>query len=255
MEEPYRQTAKRRTSRLREIFPQVCSICLTRLSEGAFPEGICSFCLSNLPVRPPERSYSRLMQPGVLGAKDYLPLYTCFYYEGAARKAIRELKFHERTDFGPLLGDVAAQFWQREARLAEGTERVEHFLLDDIIPIPLHETRLRERGYNQVEEICRRLAERIGVPVRSDLLVRHRYTSRQSETVSREDRLANVEGAFRLADETKMRGRRFLLVDDVLSTGATLWQAAGALRRMGAEVVLLAVASNKPHEPEEKTSL
>ncbi len=231
------------------LLPQVCSICLTRLSEGAFPQGICSFCLSRLPVRPPDKCLSSLERPGSLGKGDSLPLYTCFYYEGAVRKAIRELKFHERTDFGPLLGDLLAQFWLREKRLAEQSERARHFAIDGIVPVPLHETRLRERGYNQVEMICRRMGERLEVPVYAELLCRNRRTSRQSETMSREERLANVAGAFSLAAENdvNVRGRYYLLMDDVISTGATLWQAAESLLYQGAGVILLAAASNKPH--------
>lgn len=100
---------------------------------------------------------------------------------------------------------------------------------DVVVPVPLHRSRLRRRGFNQAELMARSLAEKIKTPV-SDRLEAVRRTRDQVE-LSAAGRRANVEGAFRMRGA--VRGRA-LLVDDVFTTGATLSACAGALRRAGA---------------------
>jgi ComF family protein len=101
--------------------------------------------------------------------------------------------------------------------------------VDAIIPLPLHPKRLKHRGYNQAELLANGIAEVTGLPVRNDLLRRERMTHTQTRR-SRLDRWGNVSSAF-VADPATMTNARLLLVDDVVTTGATLEAAASALMK------------------------
>jgi ComF family protein len=110
---------------------------------------------------------------------------------------------------------------------------------DMVIPVPLHASRRRERGYNQAELLARAFAASQGLPVRTDLLVRARPTEAQTH-LSRAERLLNVAGACALSDPTAAKsvaGRRILLVDDMTTTGSTFDAAAEPLRDAGAASV------------------
>ena len=109
----------------------------------------------------------------------------------------------------------------------------EMFAADVVVPVPLHPARLRERGYNQAELIARPLARRLGLPCRSYLLVRTRSAPRQAKAHVRE-RWRSVRGAYAIRQGTRVDNLRVLLVDDVLTTGATLDACSRALRRRGA---------------------
>ena len=125
-------------------------------------------------------------------------------------------------------------------------------LIDYVIPVPLHRRRLRERGFNQAELMIRSWPAMSGAPDRqrmpptllTDNLVRCRYTAPQTG-LDRRQRVTNLVDAFQLVDPSTVRGRRVLLVDDVLTTGATVNACARVLRRAKAasvEVLTLARA-------------
>lgn len=96
-------------------------------------------------------------------------------------------------------------------------------LPDAIVPVPLHPTRLKERGFNQCQELARPLARKLGVPIQSDWLQRQIPTSHQVG-LSRAQRRANLDNAF--AASPAVKGKRILLIDDTLTTGTTLRKAA-----------------------------
>jgi ComF family protein len=112
---------------------------------------------------------------------------------------------------------------------------------DLVVPVPLHPSRLRERGFAQalaLAEHARRFA-RLAAPLAHDLLVRHRPTAEQAGLV-RAARIANVAGAFAVTDAARLRGRHVLLIDDVVTTGATAAACTRVLRRAGARAVTVA---------------
>lgn len=114
---------------------------------------------------------------------------------------------------------------------------------DLVLPVPLSERRARERGFNQSELISRAFSRRSGVPLNIKALKRVRHSQPQSGLHGDEKRRANVAGSFRVEDRAKVRDRNVILLDDVVTSGATMLHAAMALRVAGAENILaLAVA-------------
>jgi len=160
-----------------------------------------------------------------------------FYGDGPVTRAILELKFGGKLHCAPPLADLLHRLvgtWE-EARRA-----------DWIVPVPLHPRRLRSRGYNQAALLSKFLGSRAGIPVAYELLTRARETRPQTR-LSREQRLANVRGAFLVADAEAVSGRRIRLVDDVFTTGTTLDECALALKRAGAaRIAALTVARSVP---------
>jgi ComF family protein len=115
--------------------------------------------------------------------------------------------------------------------------------IDTIIPVPLHYRRLRQRGFNQASLLARGLGSLLQIPVDYFSLKRTRWTDPQIG-LSRKQRAANVKGAFSLKSAKKIKGKGILLLDDVLTTGETVNQCVGVLKKDGGarEVVVLTVA-------------
>lgn len=151
-------------------------------------------------------------------------------FGGALADAIHRLKFGDRPDVARALGDLLAA---RGRALASGA--------DAIVPVPLGPVRLSTRGYNQASLLARRLSLAWDIPRLPTALARVRETAPQAQA-ARGDRAPNVEGAF-AASSSRLRGRRVVLVDDVMTTGATLRAARAALASAGARVVGVAVVA------------
>jgi ComF family protein len=151
---------------------------------------------------------------------------SAYLYGGPLADAVRRLKYGRRTELAPALGAMLAE------RALELSGEV-----DVVVPVPLHATRLRARGFNQAALLASPVARALGVPLATRELVRLRDTPPQAG-LGGADRLRNVRGAF---VATAAPGGRVLLVDDVRTTGATLAECAEALRVAGAEHVLTLV--------------
>lgn len=155
-----------------------------------------------------------------------------FAYDEASRSPILALKHADRLDLVPGFAHWLARSGQ--ALLAE-TEL--------IVPVPLHPLKLWQRRYNQAAELARHLGVLSGKPMAPRALERIRRTESQGAMVSAKARRRNVRGAFRVSDPSSVAGRKVLLVDDVLTTGATAEACARALKRAGAaKVQILALA-------------
>ena len=151
------------------------------------------------------------------------------YYEGPVVEAIRRFKYHCQAVLWRPLGGLMVE------ALEDGAADVDPETVDVVCPVPLHESRLRERGFNQSELLAEVVAEAIGKPLRP-LLEKTRPTAPQVDLPAK-SRGANVRGAFAARLEEVIAGQRVLLIDDLFTTGATLGECARALRRAGAEEV------------------
>jgi ComF family protein len=171
-------------------------------------------------------------------------------YTGNLRKAILQLKFHGREFLANRLGEFLAQAFKA---LSEPDSAI-------VAPVPLHASRRRQRGFNQAELLARGLVrwlrrkERFeGLQFVADLLRRTRATLPQVG-LSVSARRQNVSGVFSVARPERVRNRTIVLVDDVMTTGATLSACAAALKRAGASRVLaLSLARASPQFPDSGT--
>lgn len=147
-----------------------------------------------------------------------------FHYEGIIQKAIKALKYR-------YVSDLASEFVSLIPPLTIAEA-------DMLIPIPLHSSRLRERGYNQAEVLGGLIAQKLDIPMRTDILKRVKKTTPQVEMKKRSERLKNMEGVFAIHNSSFMiHNSRILLFDDVYTTGATMQSAANVLKQKGASVV------------------
>jgi ComF family protein len=158
------------------------------------------------------------------------------------RDAVHAAKFYRHERAATLLGEALAECVAEELaeRHAFGT-----FFAPVVVPIPLHESRLRERGFNQAERIARSFTRHVSetqLRCVTDVLVRVRHTHSQAH-LPKAERMQNVAGAFVVAKPDLIQGRDVILVDDVVTTGATLGAAREALLKAGAhDVLCIAVA-------------
>jgi ComF family protein len=146
------------------------------------------------------------------------------YFEGALREAIHRFKYRGLRALAHPLGQLMAEQWTAC-----------HVPAEVIIPVPLHPSRLAERGYNQATLLARELQTATGLPVATESLVRIRATAPQV-TLGAAARQENVLGAFRCCGDT-IAGRQAVLVDDLCTTGATLSACSVALQEAGASSV------------------
>ena len=207
------------------LFPITCVGC------GESGKLICDTCLASLPRL--ERPYcSRCAGPGAVsicqrcysGPPHFDGIRAPYLMEGVIREAIHSFKYR----------NVFAAKRELASLLAEYVEA--HPLPGNVIvPVPLHPRRLRSRGYNQAALLCRELGKMIGLPVNESLLVRSLDTHPQARSASRQERQQNVSLSFRSAGDS--RGLSIILVDDVVTTGATMSACAKVLKAGGAEAV------------------
>lgn len=221
------------------VFPDECRICgvpLTKISR--IP--VCRDCLRKpeplsadyfcVLCRTPFLNPAPLDDEGRcalcrLGLRSFDSAYSYGAYEGVLRELIHLFKY---ARIRPLAGPLGE-------RLAAAIPRDQTF--DAIVPVPLHWRRRWQRGFNQSALLARAIARRYGVPVR-DALRRKRATATQAGLTNSRRRL-NVAGAFVVGSKRDVAGCRILLVDDVMTTGATASACAAALKRAGARHVAL----------------
>jgi ComF family protein len=192
--------------KLSYVVSPLCPLCGIPFA-GVGTDHICGSCQ----IRAPHFDYARAH----------------LLYEGAGRDLIHAFKYSYKTHLRRPLGLL----------LLEG---LEGFLRDQaadlLIPVPLHRTRLRSRGFNQAQLLCAMVSERLSIPVMPDGLARTRPTQPQVE-LSALERRNNVKGAFAVRHPVQVAGRRILLLDDVMTTGSTVDECAGELKKCGATLV------------------
>ncbi|MBM3307459.1 MAG: ComF family protein [Candidatus Eisenbacteria bacterium] len=213
------------------VLPDACLVCGTPLEGGE--RDLCARC--RLVLRP--AAPRALPLPTLEGGEDAPRPETEFAayaldFDGPARALVHALKYQGRRGVADTLAAIIGPL---VANLPGAG-------VDAIVPVPLHPVRLRERGFNQTDLIAGGLARFAGAPVQTAWLRRARPTRTQTD-LSRADRIRNVRGAF--AAGRALQGTRLLLLDDVVTTGATLASAASALRRAGASCECFAVAGAK----------
>jgi len=204
------------------VYPSACRLCGEELpTEDTL---VCNNCWREV------ARYNWIISEKVVVVHN-VPIYGTFSLSAHKDKAQELVHLIKYNDLSILVGR-----WIKRAK--DRLEPMRGWLLDVVVPIPLHHTRRRERGYDQALIISSHLAKVLGVPIGSALLKRIRSTKPMIE-VSAEERLDNVKDAFLCRSGDGLMGKRILLVDDVYTTGATTSQSAKALYAGGAERVFV----------------
>lgn len=201
------------------LFPEVCASCGNLLLKGE--ETVCTTCRYLLPKTRYELNPENPLAVGFFGQMPFNAVMSEFFFSksGHVQALIHGLKYHGAKENGIFLGREIG----RSIKDAPAFQDI-----DFIIPIPLHPKKLKIRGYNQSMVIAQGIGEETGVPIAADCLVRKVFTATQTKK-SREERWQNVKDIFDVVNVSKIEGKHVLLVDDVLTTGATLMSAGKAL--------------------------
>jgi predicted amidophosphoribosyltransferase len=215
------------------LYPSVCCVCSAELAayEGPYFCGDCGAEIASGGMSCDAVEYS--IAPAYL--PPYVPAYACFPYERAAEAAVKLLKYGGKTKLAATMGDAVAVLMS----LLNG-ERV----FDAAVAVPLHPRRKRERGFDQSRVIACRAAVKADVPLAYDGVLKRVRDTVPQVALDGEARLYNIADAF-AGDRRFFAGRRIVLIDDVITTGATIRACTQAVESAGG-VVGAAVAFTAP---------
>ena len=210
------------------VFPLRCVSCRRAIpSTPGIP--LCPACSAAVKKNPPPFGH----RCGT--TKHYFnQAYSLFLYEGPVKALVKELKYRGKDHLGKSLGGLMADFIEQNAIPVD--------TIDAVIAVPLHATKLREREFNQALLLAREVARRINKPLMEKALARCRNTKSQTE-LQKDERLRNMAEAFK-AERNTVNGKNILLVDDVMTTGATVSEAALALKQAGARMITVLTLAN-----------
>ena len=209
------------------VFPPLCVICDNVIYSGY--RMLCDECRQTMPkLNKPLLFATELTHPPdpPLWFEQTLAL---FEYNPQVQKLIHLYKYRNMPGFSGYLGELLGRIFLQQPELKN---------VDMILPVPLHISRYRERGYNQSALLALSVSKITGVPVYNKVLKRIKYTPPQA-SLNREERVKNLLGAFTVNKSISIRGKFVAIVDDVVTTGSTVNECARVLRAAGAGKVIV----------------
>lgn len=215
------------------IFPKRCLTC------WRFGKYFCNRCASIVRVIGTSETICPICERPAIGGLTHPRcqskyslggLTSIFRYDGIVKKAVKTLKYRRVTDLAKEFITLVPQpFFLEVTKLLTNKA--------SLIPIPLHPSRYRDRGFNQAEILGRLFANRLNIPIQTDILRRVKKTVPQVEMKDRKERLQNMKDVFELNHSTIKSSSHIILFDDVFTTGATMRAAAETLKRAGVRSV------------------
>lgn len=201
---------------LQLFYPHVCNGCGSDLLNN--DQLLCLKCISNLPHTHFAQHPGNYIEKIFFGRIPLSAAHSEFYFakESLIQHLIHQLKYKNNQAIGAYLGELMGLSLLKSNRFGK---------IDGLVPLPLYPDKERKRGYNQAAVICDGMSLAMNVPVYRDNLVRRRFTETQTKK-HRTERWENVAESFVINNEKTLAGKHFILVDDVVTTGATL-EAAG----------------------------
>lgn len=215
------------------FFPKVCSGCKSFLLTNE--NVICTICRHDIPLTnhhlSPENEAFKKFYGRI--PVEYVSALLYFHKKGIVQELIHSLKYRGHQEIGTILGDWYAEDLKDLALIQT---------VDVIIPVPIHKKRLRERGYNQVTNFGLSLSENLKIPYNAIILKRNIYSKTQSKK-SFLNRIEGIESVFDVSFTENDHNKHFLIIDDVITTGATLEACAHALLKIpGARISVVCMA-------------
>ena len=200
------------------FYPHVCTGCGSDLLNG--DNQLCLRCINELPHTSFAMHPNNPIEKIFWGRIPVVSAHSEFYFEKESliQHLIHQLKYKNNTDIGLYLGELMGKTLLLSGRFTG---------IDYLIPLPLYADKEHKRGYNQAAIICNGLSTVMNVPVLSGIVNRQRFTETQTRK-HRIERWQNVEGSFIITNPSALKGKSVLLVDDVITTGATL-EACGTM--------------------------
>jgi ComF family protein len=208
------------------FLPRYCTGCNKKLPYDE--KLVCLKCLNTIlkaDTKLIEAEYTRKFKNERI-IKDFFSLYI-LEKDKALQDIIHSIKYNKKFLAGVLLGRLLAESLEDKIKLWE---------IDLITPVPLHHLKKAERGYNQSEYIAKGISKRLGIRMQNNLLRRVRYTESQT-SMSLKEREQNIEKAFEVKSKKKIIDKNILLVDDVITTGATIKECGKVLKDNGVKLV------------------
>ena len=217
------------------VLPPVCLICGAPLEAGQVR--ICPRCWRGMRTVSPDDPLFCAMRGRLTSGGAIAGVVAEFWFEreGSLQLLIHQLKYEQMTGLGIDLGKRLG------LRILSSLDEKE---FAGLVPVPLHKSKLRERGYNQAEFISEGISSVTGLSVIPSILRRTRYTQSQT-AMNPAERKANVHGAFAIRQQSlpAVRGKSYILVDDVITTGATVAACASVLTEAGAADIVACAAA------------
>jgi ComF family protein len=215
------------------FFPHLCQACETSLL--GHEEVLCTTCLYNLPYTDFHIQTNNLVARQFWGKIPLKAGYALFHFSkgGKVQHLVHQLKYRNMPQIGNKLGELAGEQLQQHETLKAS---------DYIIPVPLHKSKLRKRGYNQSTCFAEGLAKALQIPVEDHNLIRTQATESQTHK-SRFSRFENMKEVFAVRHPEKLHGKHLLLVDDIVTTGSTLEACALELLKIpGVSISIATIA-------------
>jgi len=215
------------------FYPHVCAACGEPLVKDE--ETVCLKCRFLLPKTGYELNPNNPLAQSFYGRVRFHAVTACFFFakSGKVQHLIHELKYKGNKEAGVFLGQQLGESI-KEAPLFQG--------IDYLIPVPLHPKREKQRGYNQSLMIAKGIHEVTGIPIGDKYLVRAVHTATQTKK-SADERFKNVKDIFEVRFAKQLENKHILLIDDVLTTGATLEACAHQLEDIPGIVMSAATAA------------
>lgn len=194
------------------LFPQLCPACGESLVTGEHI--ICTDCLYSLPMTNFHQQPDNIVAQQFWGKLPLQGAYSLYYFAkgGKIQNLMHHFKYKGMLQIGNVLGEIAGRQLRENPAFASA---------EVIVPVPLHKSRLRQRGYNQSTCFAQGLATKLNAVVDDINLIRTHATQTQTHK-GRFMRFENMQEVFRVTDAEKLKGKHVLLVDDVMTTGSTL---------------------------------
>ncbi|MFD2036414.1 ComF family protein [Belliella marina] len=213
------------------VFPKTCCVCKRSLFD--FENQLCKICIGRLPITNyhlhPQNNDLVVKVMGLTNP-NLVMSFLRFTKRGMSQKLLHNLKYKNKPEVGIELGSLYGHLLQKHGFSDQW---------DLVVPVPLHPEKQRRRGYNQSEQFANGLASVLEVPMNLGL-IRTQFTETQTKK-TRMERIINVSEVFAVNENVQIENKRVLLVDDVMTTGATLTACANVLLEGKAKTVDLAV--------------